>query len=231
MPISLHVWGDYACFTRPELKAERVSYEVMTPSAARGILTAIYWKPQFRWVIDRIHVLHPIRFTQVRRNELGCRMTNPNGIYIDETDKDGKLKNRQQRAATILRDVAYIIDAHIEITEHTEGVDDVGKHLSIFERRAAAGQCFHQPCFGTREFPAMFALVNEEHPAPECSLPAAQRNRALGLMLHDMVYQDDPNGSIICSHTKKKQTATPHFFMAEMQNGVLHVPALSQTLS
>ena len=231
MPISLHVWGDYACFTRPELKAERVSYEVMTPSAARGILSAIYWKPQFRWVIDRIHVLNPIRFTQVRRNELGCRMTNPNGIYIDETDKDGKLKNRQQRAATILRDVAYVIDAHIEITEHTEGVDDVGKHLSIFERRSAAGQCFHQPCFGTREFPAMFALVDADHPAPECSLPPPQRNRSFGLMLHDMVYQDDPNGPIICAHTKKKQTATPHFFMAELQNGVLHVPSLSQTLS
>lgn len=235
MPISLHVWGDYACFTRPELKAERVSYEVMTPSAARGILTAIYWKPQFRWVIDRIHVLNPIRFTQVRRNELGCRMVAPSsdvmqgrkadtvGVFIEE--------NRQQRAATILRDVAYIIDAHIEITENTEGVDDVGKHLSIFERRAAAGQCFHQPCFGTREFPAMFALVNEEHPAPECSLPAAQRNRALGLMLHDMVYRDDPKGAVICAHTKKRQTATPHFFVGELQEGVLHVPSLSQTLS
>lgn len=235
MPVSLHVWGDYACFTRPELKAERVSYEVMTPSAARGILTAIYWKPQFRWVIDRIHVLNPIRFTQVRRNELGCRMVAPSsdvmqgrkadtvGVFIEE--------NRQQRAATILRDVAYIIDAHIEITEHTEGVDDVGKHLSIFERRAAAGQCFHQPCFGTREFPAMFALVSAEHPAPECALPAAQRNRALGLMLHDMVYRDDPKGPVICAHTKKRQTATPHFFVAELKEGVLHVPVLSQTLS
>lgn len=235
MPISLHVWGDYACFTRPELKAERVSYEVMTPSAARGILSAIYWKPQFRWVIDRIHVLNPIRFTQVRRNELGCRMVAPSsdvmmgrkadsvGIFIEE--------NRQQRAATILRDVAYIIDAHIEITEHSEGVDDVGKHLSIFERRAAAGQCFHQPCFGTREFPAMFALVNEEHPAPECTLPAAQLNRSFGLMLHDMVYCDDPKGAVICAHTKKRQTATPRFFVAELQEGVLHVPAMSQTLS
>lgn len=235
MPISLHVWGDYACFTRPELKAERVSYEVMTPSAARGILSAIYWKPQFRWVIDRIHVLNPIRFTQVRRNELGCRMVAPSsdvmqgrkadtiGIFIEE--------NRQQRAATILRDVAYVIDAHIEITEHTEGVDDVGKHLSIFERRAAAGQCFHQPCFGSREFPAMFALVNEEHPAPECTLPAAQLNRSFGLMLHDMVYRDDPKGAVICAHTQKRQTATPHFFVAELQEGVLHVPALSQTLS
>lgn len=231
MPISLHVWGDYACFTRPELKAERVSYEVMTPSAARGILSAIYWKPQFRWVIDRIHVLNPIRFTQIRRNELGCRMTNPDGIFIDEIGADGKLKNRQQRAATILRDVSYIIDAHIEITEHTDGVDDAGKHLSIFARRAAAGQCFHQPCFGVREFPAMFALVDAEHPAPASTLPPAQQNRSLGLMLHDMVYQDDPKGNIICAHTKKKQTATPHFFMAELQNGVLHVPVLSQTLS
>lgn len=235
MPISLHVWGDYACFTRPELKAERVSYEVMTPSAARGILSAIYWKPQFRWVIDRIHVLNPIRFTQIRRNEVGCRMLPPS-TDIMKGQKPGVVgicieDNRQQRAATILRDVSYIIDAHIEITEHTDGVDDAGKHLGIFARRAAAGQCFHQPCFGVREFPAMFALVDAEHPAPASTLPPAQQNRSLGLMLHDMVYQDDPRGAIICAHTKKKQTATPHFFMAELQNGILHVPALSQTLS
>lgn len=235
MPISLHVWGDYACFTRPELKAERVSYEVMTPSAARGILSAIYWKPQFRWVIDRIHVLNPIRFTQIRRNEVGCRMLPPS-TDIMKGQKPGVVgicieDNRQQRAATILRDVSYIIDAHIEITEHTDSVDDAGKHLSIFARRAATGQCFHQPCFGVREFPAMFALIDAEHPAPASTLPPAQQNRSLGLMLHDMVYQDDPRGAIICAHTKKKQTATPHFFMAELQNGVLHVPALSQTLS
>lgn len=235
MPISLHVWGDYACFTRPELKAERVSYEVMTPSAARGILSAIYWKPQFRWVIDRIHVLNPIRFTQIRRNELGCRMLPP-ATDIMKGQKPGVVgicieDNRQQRAATILRDVSYIIDAHIEITERTDGIDNVGKHLSIFERRAAAGQCFHQPCFGTREFPAMFALISAEHPAPESTLPPSHQNRSLGLMLHDMVYQDDPKGNIICAHTKKKQTATPHFFMAELQDGVLYVPSLSQTLS
>lgn len=235
MTVSLHVWGDYACFTRPELKAERVSYEVMTPSAARGILTAIYWKPEFRWVVERIHVLNPIRFTQIRRNELGCRMVTPGtdvmkgekaanlGVYIED--------NRQQRAATILRDVSYIIDAHVDVLHPEPGVDSLKKHIEMFKRRASKGQCFHQPCMGVREFPAMFALVSDEHPAPPCGLPENQLNRHLGLMLHDLVYKDDPKGEVICAHTKKHQTATPHFFMAELANGVVHVPSLSQTLS
>ena len=222
--IKLHVWGDYACFTRPELKVERVSYEVMTPSAARGILTAIYWKPQFRWVIDRIRVLKPMRFTQVRRNEVGCRMSKKSaqGIFIED--------NRQQRAATVLRDVAYIIDAHVDVVEECDGVNDIAKHLEIFKRRASKGQCFHQPCMGMREFPAMFELVEDDTTIPD-ELPAELRNRSFGLMLHDMVYADDKKGSIICAHTGKRQTATPHFFMAELKDGVMHVPTLNKTLS
>ena len=220
--IKLHVWGDYACFTRPELKVERVSYEVMTPSAARGILTAIYWKPQFRWVIDRIRVLKPMRFTQVRRNEVGCRMKSAQGIFIED--------NRQQRAATVLRDVSYIIEAHVDVVEECDGINGIAKHLEVFKRRASKGQCFHQPCMGVREFPAMFELVEDDTTIPD-ELPAEQRNRSFGLMLHDMVYADDKKGSIICAHTGKRQTATPHFFMAELKDGVMNVPTLNKTLS
>ncbi len=233
--ISLHVWGDYACFTRPELKAERMSYEVMTPSAARGILSAIYWKPQFRWVIDRIHVLRPIRMTQVRRNEVGNKAVAPSaevmagrkeafvGLLIEE--------NRQQRAATILRDVGYIIDAHVDVLEEETGVNSVAKHLEMFKRRAAGGQCFHQPCLGTREFPAAFELVDAEHPAPPCELADSQKNRSFGLMLWDMVYTDDKKGNVICAHTRRRQTASPRFFLAEMVDGVIKVPMQKETLS
>lgn len=119
--IKLHISGEFACFTRPEMKVERVSYDVVTPSAARGILEAIYWKPQIRWIVDRIHVLNPIRFTNIRRNEVGTKAAAPSraamngdtiatpGIHIEE--------NRQQRAATLLRDVSYVIEAHFEILD------------------------------------------------------------------------------------------------------------------
>ncbi len=235
--ISLHVWGEYACFTRPELKAERVSYEVMTPSAARGILTAIYWKPQFRWVIDRIHVLKPIRTTQIRRNEVGFKAVVPDkdvragrkeavlGKFCDDP------KNREQRAATILRNVGYIIDAHVEVLVEEPGVNSVAKHLEVFKRRAAKGQCFHQPCLGNREFPAMFELVDEGGSSLLCELEEGQKNRAFGLMLWDMVYSDDKNGNIICANTGKRQKAIPCFFLAEMVDGIISIPNLNETLS
>ncbi len=232
--ISLHVWGDYACFTRPELKAERMSYEVMTPSAARGILSAIYWKPQFRWVIDRIHVLKPIRMTQVRRNEVGNKAVAPSADVMEGRKEAfvGLLieDSRQQRAATILRDVGYIIDAHVEVLEEEQGVNSVAKHLEMFKRRAAKGQCFHQPYFGTREFPVAFELADEEHPVP-CELPDAQKNRSFGLMLWDMVYVDDKKGKIVCAHTRRHQTASPRFFLAEMVEGIITVPSMENTLS
>lgn len=233
--IKLHVWGDYACFTRPELKAERMTYEVMTPSAARGILTAIYWKPEFRWVVDRIRVLNPIEFGQIRRNEVGNKVSPPSaaamrgeaaakvGLFIEDT--------RQQRAMTYLRRVSYVIEAHVELLHEQEGINNVAKHLEMFKRRAANGQCFHQPCLGMREFFASFALVDESHPEPPCQLPPEQRNRNLGLMLHDMVYTDDRKGTVICAHTNKKQSVTPKFFMAELCDGVLTVPPLNQALS
>lgn len=233
--ISLHVWGEYACFTRPELKSERVSYEVMTPSAARGILSAIYWKPQFEWVIDRIRVLAPIRFTQIRRNELS------NKVVVPSTDvmlgrKSAALgcaieENRQQRSASVLHRVSYVIEAHVKVLVEENGINAAAKHLEIFKRRAAAGQCFHQPYFGTREFPAMFEPVSDID-ALQDALPPEQRNKVLGLMLHDFVYKPDPkNGKVICAHTGRKLTVTPHFFFAELRHGVLNIPSITQSLS
>lgn len=233
--ISLHVWGDYACFTRPELKAERMSYEVMTPSAARGILTAIYWKPEFRWVIDRIHVLNPIQFMQIRRNELSVKMVTPptdvrkgaREYFVGACIEDC----RQQRASTILKNVAYVIDAHVEIVTEETGVCSVAKHLEMFKRRARHGQCFHAPYFGDREFPVLFKLIETSADIPKSDLPTDQKNRAFGLMLHDMVYTDDKKGDVICAHTGKKQTAEARFFIAELKDGVLHIPSIHQTLS
>ena len=233
--VKLHVWGEYACFTRPELKSERMSYEIMTPSAARGILTAIYWKPQFEWVVDRIRVLNPIRMVPVRRHELENKMVVPS-VDVMMGRKSAVLgceieKNRQQRSATVLRDVGYIIEAHVKVLEEIDGVNSVAKHLEMFKRRARGGQCFHQPYFGNREFPVMFELV-EENTVVQDMLSPEQRNRSFGLMLHDLVYNPDPkNGRIICGHTGKKLSATPHFFMAELRDGVLVIPPINQTMS
>lgn len=165
--IRLHVWGRHALFTRPELKVERTSYDVMTPSAARGILEAIHWKPAIRWVIDRIHVLEPIRFQSIRRNEVGHKA--PAGT-IKSAMKRGDVgglqllvdEDRQQRASTVLVGPAYVIEAHFELTAKADASDSEGKHLDIFNRRAARGQCFHQPCLGTREFAANFRLLDGE---------------------------------------------------------------------
>lgn len=151
--IKLHVWGDYACFTRPEMKVERVSYDAMTPSAARGILEAIHWKPAVRWVIDRIHVLKPIRFENIRRNEVGAKVSDRNaraaqksgdlsGLGMDVTSKE----QRQQRAMLALRDVSYGIEAHFEMTQKAGPSENPGKHREMFVRRALKGQCFHRPC-------------------------------------------------------------------------------------
>src|SRR5215813_10489240 len=165
--IRLLVCGDYACFTRPEMKVERVSYDVMTPSAARGILEAIHWKPAIRWVIDKIYVLKPIRFESIRRNEVGSKISESNiRRAMNAGSVDGLAlcvdEDRQQRAATILKDVAYVIDAHFELTAKADNDETEGKHLEMFRRRASKGQCFHQPCLGVREFPAEFGLTDGE---------------------------------------------------------------------
>ena len=209
--IKLKVWGDYACFTRPEMKVERVSYDVMTPSAARGILEAIHWKPAIRWVVDKIHVLHPIKFDNVRRNEVASKIPKPNPATVMRNGKrlyylvdDGK--NRQQRASTLLRNVAYIIEAHFEMTDQAGADDNDGKHLSIFRRRVNNGQFFHQPCLGCREFPAFFELVEGDTPVSYYEGCV----RELGYMLLDVDFANN---------------RTPLFFKAVMENGTIRPPS------
>ena len=213
--VRLHIWGDRACFTRPEMKGERVSYDVITPSAARGVLEAIHWKPAIRWQVDRIHVLKPIRFETFRRNEVGSKIPVNN---VSAAQKMGSVEglanyveeDRQQRAMTLLRDVAYIIEAHFDMTDRAGPGDNEGKHLDIFRRRAESGQCFHMPCLGVREFPASFRLLGDEEPLPASLLSGNDRNRDLGWMLHDIDF---------------RHNSTPRFFRAEMRDGVVHVPA------
>lgn len=207
--IRLKVWGDYACFTRPEMKVERVSYEVMTPSAARGILEAILWKPAIRWVVDRIRVLRPIVFDSVRRNEVEHKMSVAN---VRKAMKGGPTPSlfvedcRQQRAALVLRDVAYVIEAHFELTKRAGLGETEGKFAEMFTRRASRGQCFHRPYLGCREFPAHFELLEGEPPA---SAPELAGERDLGLMLLDLDFGRDMQ---------------PHFFPARMTDGVLNAP-------
>src|SRR5579884_3136218 len=189
--IRLRVWGERACFTRPEMKVERVSYDVMTPSAARGILEAIHWKPAILWVVDRIHVLKPIRFQSFRRNEVDAKISAANAeraMRAGSTTGLGLVveNHRQQRATTFLVDVAYVIEAHFALTDRAQDDDTPAKHISMFNRRAAAGQCFHRPCLGTREFVADFALIPEGDALPQSELPPDQRDRDLGWMLHDI---------------------------------------------
>jgi len=214
MSVRLHVWGERACFTRPEFKVERVSYDVPTPSAARGILEAIHWKPAIRWHIDRIHVLKPIRFQSIRRNEVGAKASAANArsaMKAGHTNGVGLVveDNRQQRAATILVDVAYVIDAHFTMTDKAGAEDNAAKHVSMFNRRAEAGQCFHRPCLGTREFAAEFALLKPDAPLPESVFPAEPKQVDLGWMLYDI---DFANG------------ASSRFFRAQIVDGVVAVP-------
>ena len=208
--IKLSVWGERACFTRPEMKVERMSYDVITPSAARGILEAIYWKPEIRWVIDRLHVLKPIKFESVRRNEVADKVPNLSAVkktpyYLVD---DGS--HRQQRATTFLRDVAYIIEAHFEPTGkgNIERYSE-GKHLDTFYRRAQRGKCFHTPCLGTREFVANFELLEDK-----CPISAISGKKDLGLMLYDLDFSDPQN-------------IKPKFFRAMMNNGVIDVPPVT----
>ncbi len=205
--IQIHVWGEHACFTRPEMKVERVSYDAMTPSAARGILEAVYWKPQIHWVVDRIHVLNPIRFTNIRRNEVGVKASAANarkamnagggrlGIFVEE--------ERQQRAATILRDVAYLIEAHFDLLG---GNDPAAKHYEMFKRRAQKGQCFHRAYLGCREFDCHFVWQEGDPPRGHY---ADEPEHDLGFMLHDIDFAND---------------MTPRFFRAVMRHGVIDVP-------
>ena len=208
--VKLWVEGARACFTRPELKVERVSYHVITPSAARGILEAVHWKPAIRWVIDKLHVIKPIRFESIRRNEVSSKISDYLVGRAMLAGSTGTLANyveddRQQRASLILRNVAYVIEAHIELTAHAQN-DTVSKHIEMFRRRALKGQCFNQPYLGTREFVAGFGLVDGDVPASE--LPPEQRNCDLGWMLYDIDFETD---------------RLPMFYRPVLEDGIIDV--------
>ncbi len=218
MGVRVIVWGDYACFSRPEMKVERVSYDVITPSAARGILEAVYWKPAITWVIDKIHVLNPIEFTHIRRNEIDAKI--PKAGYVSNQGID-VTEHRQQRSGMILKDVRYVIEAHFKFT--SDGDNNVGKHLDIFNRRLRKGQCFHHPYLGTREFPAHFSPIDE---IPQCH-DSLKGVKNLGFMLHDIVFEPDKKGKIVESSKGKRVSAEPRFFRAIMRDGIIDVPPLS----
>ena len=207
--VKVKVWGDYALFSRPELKVERYSYDVMTPSAARGILEAIYWHPGLRWNIDRIYVKNPICFTSVRRNEVKSKVSASNVLQVyNGADKPLYINTKNeivQRASTILCDVCYVIEAHFEMTEKANETDNPGKFKDIMMRRLRRGECYHMPYFGCREFPAHFCLCDEEeiHTAYD-----DVSERDLGLMLYDMDYSNKDNIQAM-------------FFRAVLKKGVL----------
>lgn len=195
--LRLEVWGDNACFTRPEMKVERVSYDVMTPSAARGVLEAILWKPAIVWRVEQIDVLKKIKWESVRRNEVGAVASKQSkGIFIED--------DRQQRAGLFLRDVRYVIHSHFEMTEKAEEKDNVIKFEEMFLRRAEKGQCFNTPYLGCREFSASFAPLAGDLPTPE------PIDDDLGWMLYDIDFSG--------------KEPTPKFFRAKLVSGSLMVP-------
>jgi CRISPR-associated protein Cas5d len=206
----LEVWGPMACFTRPELKVERVSYDVITPSAARAIFEAIFWKPAIHWQVTKIEVLNPIKWTSIRRNEVGA-VASKNPIFIED--------KRQQKNTLLLRDVRYRLYAKLEFIpmrkrkeQTNEGVqsdENPAKYNAMFERRASKGQCFTQPYLGTRECSASFKLVNPD--ADELEQPINEP-RDLGIMLYDMDFDAD------------LKNPPAMFYRAKMENGVIIVP-------
>lgn len=206
----VEVWGEYALFTRPETKVERVSYDVITPSAARGLIEAVYWKPAIRIHIDRIHILSPITFTNIRRNEVDAKILPSEMVSVMNGAQKPVYLNRaaaiQQRAAMVLKDVRYVIDAHFTLTGNAGPEDTEEKHYAIMMRRLRNGQCFHQPSFGCREFPARFRLYEENSPPPALS----ELSRDLGLMLHDMDFSNP-------------RDIQPTFFRARIENGIMDV--------
>lgn len=205
--IKLKVFGNYACFTRPEMKVERVSYDVITPSAARGIIEAIYWKPAICWIVDKIHVMNQIKFTNVRRNEVSKKILSSNvkKVINGENSELYQITSqiRQQRASLILKDVCYVIEAHFEMTDKAGTEDTPEKHYSIALRRMRQGQCYHQPCLGTREFAANYELIEGEIPKG-----SYLGEMDLGWMLWDV---DFKNGM------------TPVFFRVIMKDGIIDV--------
>ena len=209
--VKVKVWGDYALFSRPELKVERCSYDVMTPSAARGILEAIYWHPGMRWIIDKIYVKNPIRFTSVRRNEVKSKVSMNKALQAYNGDeKPFYISTKEdivQRASLILCDVCYVIEAHFEMTDKANESDNAGKIKDIIMRRLKRGECYHMPYFGCREFPAQFCLCEEDDIT---TFYSEVLEKDLGFMLYDMDYSNLDN-------------IQPMFFRAVMKKGVLNL--------
>ena len=225
MSMLIEVWGDYACFTRPEMKTERVSYDMITPSAARGLVEAIYWHPGLRYTVDRIYLLkpfgldpedkasteeytqRPIRFTNIRRNEVKSTLLSSAALSAAKGGTPPVLytsEDIQQRAAMVLQDVHYVIECHFDLTDKAAPSDNPGKFQDILRRRLRKGQCYHQPCFGCREFPAHF----RKWEGGEIPTAYADEERELGYMLFDLDYSEPEN-------------IKPQFFRARLQAGVL----------
>lgn len=212
-PFCLEVRGDYACFTRPEMKVERVSYDVITPSAARAVFEAIFYKPAIVWQVRQIDVLTPVRWMNLRRNEVASVVSTRNvqqamrrgsgdlALYVDE--------DRQQRAALLLRDVAYRLHADLIVRAERLDAGLPAKFFAMFERRARKGQCVNQPYLGCREFAARWRLVSDLAAEPL----AIDETRDLGWMLHDLDFSNPAD-------------LQPHFFRAQMKQGSVDVPAL-----
>ena len=207
--VKVKVWGEYALFSRPEMKVERCSYDVITPSAARGILEAIYWHPGMKWVIDKIYVQKPVRFTSIRRNEVKSKISSNNSLSVyNGADKPLYISTKSdivQRASLLLRDVSYVIEAHFEMTEKAVESDNPGKFKDIIMRRLKRGECYHTPYFGCREFPANFCLCEDEKIET-----AYSGEKDLGFMLYDMDFSDLDN-------------IQPMFFRALMKDGVINL--------
>lgn len=208
--VRVRVWGDLALFTRPEMKVERCSYDVITPSAARGILEAVYWHPGMKWVIDRIYVRNPIRFTSIRRNEVKSKVLASSALTVmNGGNKPLFISSRQeivQRAAILLRDVDYVIEAHFDMTEHASDEDNPGKFKDIIMRRLRRGECYHTPYFGCREFPAKFELCEDDTVVTEYQ----GVEKDLGYMLYDFDYTNP-------------EDIQPMYFRAVLKDGVLDV--------
>lgn len=207
MSISVEVWGNYACFSRPEFKTERTTYDVITPSAARGLIESIYWHPGLKWVIDKIHVRSAIEFVNIRRNEVAEKLKASSARSAMKSGAQLYLatpQHIQQRATLALKNVRYVIDAHFEMTDKASEGDNPGKFKDIIRRRIEKGQCYSMPYFGVREFPANFAPCTQLPDCPDSLIG----EKDLGYMLYDMNFSNPEN-------------IEPMFFRAVMKDGTI----------
>ena len=208
--IRVEVKGEFACFSRPEFKAERVSYDVITPSAARGLLESVFWHPGMRYIVDKIYLLSEISFANIKRNEVASKVSASNVQKVINSGKGALYLatplDIQQRATMLLKDVHYIIEAHFNMTEKANATDNTGKFQEMLKRRLRKGQNYHQPYLGCREFPAQVSLF--EGDVNKLNLAYADEDKDLGFMLYDMDYSD-------------KDNITPMFFRAILKNGVI----------